>query len=376
MIVAQGQTVTLLASWLEYPGGPAVDVTGLTITITPVAGGAAVVGPTSTGISHPATGVYTYTWAVSASQPPGDYLISWSGMDADSDTVTAAELVTVLGTGEGGTFATIRLTTIINNDAGALIDPATVAVEVLLPGGLAAGPFTGVRESLGVYYYDYQPTAAGLHIARWTTTSPVGVDEESFDVQPAYGAPWISLADFKDHLKRSGIATNDDEKLRGILASGCQMITDRMGEISPVTVIHDADLRGDTIVLPKRPVISITSVQRLPGLAAIPQADRATGVSGWSLASSEGVLVHTGGWFGPVRVIYRAGRNPIPANFRLAGLELGAHLWRTSQLNSGGGRPSVSTDEVIVPGSSWAMPYSVRQLLGLDKRPQDEILVG
>lgn len=271
----------------------------------------------------------------------------------------------------------VPLSIAVTSASGQAEDAGQVTLTITLPDGTTTvlGPIAPT--SAGVYDHDYATVQAGRHNVRWLASGVnASAYSDAFDVQPADGVPWISFVDFKDHLKRSGISANDDEKLRGILASGCQMITDRMGEISPITVVHEVDPRGRTIVLPKRPVISITSVQRLPGLAVVPQADRATGVVGWSLESVEGVLVHTGSWFGPTRVIYRAGRNPIPANFRLAGLELGAHLWRTSQLNSGGGRPPVSTDEVIVPGSSWALPYSVRQLLGLDKRPRDEIFVG
>lgn len=94
--VTRGTSVTLTLEVSQFTGGPATDLTGLTITIRPAAGGSAVVGPTSTGISHPATGRYTYTWSVSASQTVGDYLAVWSGTDGDGDTVTGSETVSVV----------------------------------------------------------------------------------------------------------------------------------------------------------------------------------------------------------------------------------------------------------------------------------------
>lgn len=100
--VSQGDQVTLISQWAEYQGGPAVDVAGLTITITRITGGAVVIGPTSAGISHPGTGVYAYTWAVDAGEVPGDYLATWIGTDAQSDTVTATEIVTVTAVLDGG----------------------------------------------------------------------------------------------------------------------------------------------------------------------------------------------------------------------------------------------------------------------------------
>jgi uncharacterized phiE125 gp8 family phage protein len=192
-------------------------------------------------------------------------------------------------------------------------------------------------------------------------------------VDPADDGAFVSLADVKAHLKKT--TSGDDEKLRSFISAACQAITDRMGQVSPLTVVADIRPHRCQVVLPTRPVISVTSVVQLPGLAVIPPADAGADTDGWMLESAEGVVSVTG-WSDRVRVTYRAGRSPLPANFRLAALELVAHLWRTSQLNSGGGRPPVGVDETIVPGVSYALPYNVRQLLGLDKRPRDEILVG
>jgi len=267
----------------------------------------------------------------------------------------------------------LRLTTQVRSD-GQLIDPASIELVILLPDGTST-TVSPVQDSTGVYHYDYTPTQPGLHIARWLTTGPAGADEEPFDVAAEWAeATFISMADAIEHLKKKG-DTPDAEKLRGFVAAACQMITDRMGQVSPVTVTHEVTRCGHTVVLPKRPVIEILSVQTLPGLEAVPPANRVGGVDGWVLDSAEGVVTLTRR-YGALRFVYRAGRSPLPPNYRLAGLELIAHLWRTSQLNSGGGRPPVGVDEVIVPGVTYALPYTVRQLLGLDKRPQDEVLVG
>lgn len=101
---AQGTTAELLVLWREYPpDGPLVDVANLQITITRLATGTAVVGPTSIGVGHPATGTYTYSWAVSPIQEPGSYLVLWTGNDvATSGTVQASEVVTVVSTAGAG----------------------------------------------------------------------------------------------------------------------------------------------------------------------------------------------------------------------------------------------------------------------------------
>jgi hypothetical protein len=107
--VIQGRTITLTVEWLDYPGGPASPVTGVTIEIRPAGGGAAVVGPTSTGVVHVATGLDTYRWTVPADLAAGDYAVIWSGTDAQADTVTATDIVTVLEQSPpvGGSYATV-----------------------------------------------------------------------------------------------------------------------------------------------------------------------------------------------------------------------------------------------------------------------------
>lgn len=104
----RGSSNALTAEWRTYAGGPLAPVTGVQITITPLAGGAAVVGPTATGVSIPATGVNAYVWAASDALAVGDYLVSWSGTDNQGDTVTATEIVTIAaGVATGSPYASL-----------------------------------------------------------------------------------------------------------------------------------------------------------------------------------------------------------------------------------------------------------------------------
>lgn len=92
----QATTAALYVQWVEYAGGPLVDVTSVTVRITNLSTGTVVVGPTSTGVTNPSTGLNVYNWAVSGAQTVGDYLVLWSGTDPGSGaTVTAMEIVTV-----------------------------------------------------------------------------------------------------------------------------------------------------------------------------------------------------------------------------------------------------------------------------------------
>lgn len=95
-MISQGSNATLTASFSQYGGGPPVDVTGLTIQIVQVSTGATVLGPTSTGVQHIATGSYAYVWAVPISQALGDYVAVWAGT-VSGQNVQATETVTVTG---------------------------------------------------------------------------------------------------------------------------------------------------------------------------------------------------------------------------------------------------------------------------------------
>jgi len=99
---------TLTAEWREFAGGPLSDVTNITITISPLAGGAAVLGPTATGVLNPSTGVNAYVWTPGGALALTDYLVEWSGTDPDSDVVTATEIVTLTTSSALGTsYATV-----------------------------------------------------------------------------------------------------------------------------------------------------------------------------------------------------------------------------------------------------------------------------
>lgn len=106
--VPQGSPITLLSQWFEYGGGPSVNlVTGPTIKIIRLSDNDNTVPETTGGIGHPAVGVYTYNWTPATDAQLGDYLVVWSGTDAQSEAVSASEVVTVTVTAAlAGTWAT------------------------------------------------------------------------------------------------------------------------------------------------------------------------------------------------------------------------------------------------------------------------------
>jgi hypothetical protein len=159
--VYRGQTTHLIAEFFQYAGGPAADVTGLTIQITDPASGN-VVGPTGTGIVHAATGVYTYKWAVSGGAPLGNYLVAWvanEGSTAETVTVTLVSSAVSGSRGRGiqrPTYATrravkaspdIRSTIFDDADVDSALERAADSID-----GLCHRRFYNVLETM---YWDW-----------------------------------------------------------------------------------------------------------------------------------------------------------------------------------------------------------------------------
>lgn len=267
----------------------------------------------------------------------------------------------------------VPLSITVTNASGVLADAGAVSLTVTLPDltAVTVGPIAST--SIGVYDHDYTTVQAGRHGVRWVATGTnAAVFTDAFVVEPSNPDAFISLADLNRFLKRP----LDDPEVQEWIGPACQMIRERIGHVSPVRFVEDFVDPCAPVILAEYPVAAIESVQTLPGLAAIPAADPATGVAGWTVKN--GILRKSSGRLGPVRVTYRAGQTPVRPNITLAGKELAGHLWRNSQLNSGGGRPPLSDDDTpVMPGAAFALPIRVRELLGLGpKQFGSEVLIA
>lgn len=133
-VVQAGNAQSLVAEWYAYVGGPASAMTGVTIGITSIATGAVALAPTAVGITAPATGINVYSWAVPSNQPGGDYLVAWSGVDPQGDTVNATEVVTVTVAGTAyASLATLKaMLSIVDSSRDTLLtlDLATATEQV------------------------------------------------------------------------------------------------------------------------------------------------------------------------------------------------------------------------------------------------------
>lgn len=269
----------------------------------------------------------------------------------------------------------------ITDKDGELADAGNVSLTVTLPDGTAEVTDPIVPTETGVYDHDFLTTQAGRHSVRWLATGlNSSAFTDTFDVSPESPTAFISLAEAKTFLHKDPTKTGDDEALMEFISAACTAIEDRVGPITPRTETYLSENHriGTTcIILPRAPVISVVSVTALG--EEIPEYDPDTGTSGWRLDAGSGLIKFVGSsWpYGSVSVVYRVGRVPIPANYQLAGKELTGHLWRSSQLNTSGGRPSLTgDDQIVVQGQAFALPNRVRELLGLGKLLTNNVWVG
>jgi hypothetical protein len=97
--VIVGQTVTLLAQFYAYDGGPLQDLDATpSIGIVNIATGGVALSTTTASVTHPGTGSYGYAWTPATTLAGGSYLVTWSGLSS-GNAVTASETVTVTGLG-------------------------------------------------------------------------------------------------------------------------------------------------------------------------------------------------------------------------------------------------------------------------------------
>lgn len=192
----------------------------------------------------------------------------------------------------------------------------------------------------------------------------------------------VSLADARAHLNFTADTSHDTE-LQGFIDAATPVIEDIVGAIVSTTwTAEEHDARGGRVIFLRHPpVFDVTTVTEYrmgtaytltevatPALAAANTyaVDLTTGriLRGWSAMWGWGYS------YGDIiQVTYESGRATVPANIRLAALELIRHLYQLSQQ---GGRPAFSggaVDEGPWTPSGFAVPTRVIELLAPNQRP-------
>ncbi|MFI8531800.1 hypothetical protein ACIGMX_16360 [Streptomyces aquilus] len=262
--------------------------------------------------------------------------------------------------------ATARLTAECRDAGGTLANATTAVVTVTLPDGSTATPaVTNPPAQTGQYRADYVTVQAGRHTVRWQFTGPAHAYVDVLDVREAEPAWLFSLADAKEQLNLT--TSNQDEEVRDKIGATTRAVEWFVGPVAvrTVTEVHQAAVM-QTLALRKVPALSLTSV------AAVLDGGTSYETSALDLDGDTGVVQRRDGglMYGPLRVVYRAGRLIVPENIREGGELILQHLWRTRQ---GPGRPQLGVGDFDVtepiPGLGYAIPNRALQLLSPDQLP-------
>lgn len=167
-----------------------------------------------------------------------------------------------------------------------------------------------------------------------------------------------TLAEFKTHLNRSD--TTDDTELTFFLTAASLWTEYAIGgplDVQTFTEIHWVDGVCD-IVPRKRPIVAITSIT--PDLGAVLAstsyfADPGTQTIHFRYAASPN-------WY---TLIYTAGLSSIPERVKLAGLEVGRHLWEIQNGSALRGR----ADDLVPTPFGFAVPRRAQEMLNPDRIP-------
>lgn len=158
----------------------------------------------------------------------------------------------------------VQVAVAIRNAAGQLTNPATATLAITLPDLTTVDPAPTVTlppAETGILRVDYQTSVPGLHRWRLTTTGPVTAHADSFVVADASWAAIVGLAETKAHLNIPADDTSDDDELRGFILSASAVVEDIVGVVAPRTFVETASGGQRHIVLERRPVVSVASIE-------------------------------------------------------------------------------------------------------------------
>jgi hypothetical protein len=275
----------------------------------------------------------------------------------------------------------VRLSTVVTNAAGTATD-ATMDIEVYREDGT---PYVGVTPTHagtpGNYFADVTLDAPGRLTWEWIASGAVVSRKTDQSYVRTGWAGIVSLRAAKNHLNKKLDDTTDDDEILDWIDALTIAIEKEAGPVVPRPYVETFDGGRRRLFLTYTPVASITEVREVWGDADVriltPETSGGPfGDNDYYVDLDTGEIERRNGGYpqsfpfgmNNVRVSYRAGRVPIPANLRIATLELLAHHWRASQMSIGATRPrsDVPTDSTIM---QYGMPNRVSTLIGFKRAP-------
>jgi len=230
---------------------------------------------------------------------------------------------------------------------GNAANAGAVTLTITLPDGTTTTPAVS-NPSTGVYTATYTPATVGVYEARWVATGVnASAFTDTFVIRSGTAPSALSLADAKRYLNITD--TDDDEELREFIEAAEAALGRRCGYVVPTTVTERVRGCGNRLMLKEKPLISVTSVTAV-GMGTTVDVSQLTALPSGSVEFSI-----AGSFYARFYdVVYRAGRNPLPADLYKCLQEITKHLWQTQR------GPGRKRDEVM--GAAYAFTYRVKEL--------------
>lgn len=280
----------------------------------------------------------------------------------------------------------IRVSTTVRDPSGAPADPVGLpAFAAFRDDGTAYAGLPAVTDDpgTGTFHIDFTPDSPGVQRWTWTVTNPFAWAEQDQAFVRSPGARIVSLKEAKNNLNKAQNVTSDDEEVLDWIDAATYVMEQQVGVIVPRTFTEAYNGGHSTIFLRRRPVVSVTTVTEVlgPGMSTVITAEPLGGPYTDSQYILDGVVLrrrrsgYDGYWAygcGNVIVTHKAGRSPVPPNYRTAALELISHYWRASQLASRGARTSAVANAPVDMTTllGIALPNRVAVLLGGKRAPR------
>jgi hypothetical protein len=176
----------------------------------------------------------------------------------------------------------------------------------------------------------------------------------------------VAVAEAQEWLNLSG---QYEYRLQAVIDAAEAAISRRVGPLEPTVFVDETvtATTGGGLILKNATVVEVTSAT---------SNGTTTDITGWVLDGPAGLVATSttygygyGYGCGPAYVVtYTAGWAVLPADLRLAVLEMIRHLWSSTQRGAGAGRvidrgEQVSDGGRAFGGPSYLLPYVVESLI-------------
>jgi hypothetical protein len=271
--------------------------------------------------------------------------------------------------------APVRLTASFYDMFATLVDPSTVSVNLNLPNGTTVN-YTAVRDSTGVYHYDYTPAATGIYDYWFTGTGSNAATQavDTFTVVPSASTALISLADAKNQLNKAATSINplssDNSEILGFITAASEIVNKLCGYSRPTSFTEYSTPKWNALATPNNVYASLV-VRRLPlwtVTSIVPQFyGGALSLTGLVTDLDAGIVYIpitslVVGYIGPVAITYQAGRASVPVVLQEATMLIVQGMWESQR--GPAMKPMMGDDSMVMaPGVGQYIPARALEMM-------------